>query len=131
MKNRITLIIAALLVSLFTGCSKHPPAAAASPKVTNLGVVEVSDGGTNRVDLGDGRVCVIKSFILKDQKVTIDQKETTLKGVTIALMINIDQTDFNGVTQLLISNNIMASSDQTVGFSDGVTSVRLTPHIKQ
>ena len=101
-----------------------------SPKVADLGVVEVSDGGTNRIVLGDGRVFVVRSFILKDQKVRIDEKETILKGQKIALMISMEQTDSSGVTQLSPDQRILASPDQQVGISDGVTSVRITPHIK-
>ena len=128
MKYHTSLITAALLASLFTGCSKHPPAA---PKVTNLGVVEVSDGSTNRIDIGGGKVCVVKSFILKDQKATVDGKEIVLKGQKVALMIDIEQTDASGVVHTTPGSNLMASPDQTVGFSDGAISISLKPHIKQ
>src|ERR1035437_6724078 len=66
MKYHTPLIIAALLASLFTGCSKHSPSAAAGSKVTALGVVEVSDGVQSRHDLGGGRVCLITPAIRKD-----------------------------------------------------------------
>ena len=128
MKYHTPLITAALLASLITGCSKHSPAAV---KVTDLGVVEVSDGETSRRDLGDGRVCIINSTILKDPKVTIDHKDTILKGQRIALIMTIEEKDANGNSRTLPGANFMASPDQTIGFSDGVVSVSLKPHIKQ
>jgi len=131
MKHHIPFITAALLASLLTGCSKHPPVAAANPKVTDLGVVEVSDGSTNRIDIGGSKVCVVKSFILKDQKATVDGKEIVIKGQKVALMIDIEQTDASGVVHTMPGSNLMASPDQTVGFSDGVISISLKPHIKQ
>jgi len=137
MKYHTPLITAALLASLLVGCSKHPPAA---PKVTNLGVVEVSDGSTNRIDMGGGRVCIIKSLILKDSMLkdaTIDgktattsQKDALLKDQKVILMISVEEKDSSGVTRVIFSDNSSASSDQTVGFSDGVTSISLKPHIK-
>ena len=131
MKHHIPFITAALLASLLTGCSKHPPVAAANPKVIDLGVVEVSDGSTNRIDIGGSKVCVVKSFILKDQKATVDGKEIVIKGQKVALMIDIEQTDASGVVHTMPGSNLMASPDQTVGFSDGVISISLKPHIKQ
>jgi len=130
MKYYIPLVTAALLASLLTGCSKHRPAA---PKVTDLGVIEVSDGSTNRLDMGDGRVCVVRSFILKDPKVMIGEKETTIKGQRVAMTINIEQPDSVGVTRILSSVNVMGLPDQQVGFADGNAglSVSLKPHIKQ
>jgi hypothetical protein len=127
MKNRTSLIIVALLTSLVAGCSKHSPPA---PKVADLGVVEVADGGTNRVTSSDGRVFVVRSMILKDQKATVGGKETVLKGQTIVLMISQEQTDSHGVTHLTQEQNIGATPGQTVGISDGVTSISITPRIK-
>ncbi len=138
MKYHIPLITATLLASLLTGCSKHPPAA---PKVTDLGVVEVSDGSTNRIDMGGGRVCVIKSLILKDSMLkdatiggktaTTSQKYALLKDQKVILIISVEEKDSSGVTRVIFSDNSSVSSDQTVGFSDGVTSISLKPHIKQ
>ena|ERR1035437_722267 len=127
MKNRTLFIIVALLTSMLAGCSKHSPPA---PKVADLGVVEVTDGGTNRVTASDGKVFIVRSIILKDQKVTINGQETVLKGEKIGLMISTEQTDAHGVIQLSPAQNIMASPGQTVGISDGVTSISITPKIK-
>jgi len=127
MKNHASLIVAALLTLLVAGCSKHSPPA---PKVADLGVVEVTDGGTNRVTFSDGRVFVVRSMILKDQKATVGGKETILKGTNIVLMISQEQTDPHGVSHLTQEQNIGATPGQTVGVSDGVTSISITPKIK-
>jgi hypothetical protein len=100
-------------------------------KVTDLGIVEVSDGETSRHDLGGGRVCVINSTILKDPRITIDHKDSILKGQKIALIMTIEEKDANGISHTKPGANFMASPDQTIGFSDGVVSVSLKPHIKQ
>jgi hypothetical protein len=117
MKYQAQLIAAALLVWLFAGCSKHSPAA--SPKVKDFGIVEVSDGTTNRLDLGGGRVLVInyKSFIAKDQKV--------------ALVIAVETKDSGGFIHRAKSTDILASPDQTATLYTGVSTFTFTPHIKQ
>ena len=129
MKNRTSLVIVALLASMFVGCSKHssPP-----PKVADLGVVEVTNGGTNRVTSEDGRIFVVRSLIVKDPKVrdTADGKEIILKGPKILLMISQEQTDSHGLTHLSPEQGIGATPGQTVGVSDGVVSIRITPKIK-
>lgn len=117
----------ALVGSMFAGCSKHSPP---PPEVADLGVVEVTNGGTNRVASGDGRFFVVRSFILEDQKVMADGKETILKGQTIVLMMSQEQADSHGVTHLSQEQSIGASPGQTVGISDGVVSIRITPKIK-
>src|ERR1019366_9672563 len=72
MKNRTSLIPLTLLALTFAGCSKHSPdAAAAHPKVQDLGVVEVSDGIQTRHDLGGGRVCIITPTVQKDGSVLL------------------------------------------------------------
>jgi hypothetical protein len=83
MKYHTPLITAALLVSLFTGCSKHSPTAA-SPKVTDLGIVEFSDKTPIRRDLGGGKVCVITPTMITNGSarqvmlaMTIEQPDST------------------------------------------------------
>ncbi len=127
MKGRTSFVIVGLLASMFTGCSKHSPPTA---KVADLGVVEIANGGTNRVESEDGRIFVVRSLILKDQKVMADGKETILKGQTIVLMIRQEQTDSHGVTHLSQELSIGAAPGQPVGVSDGVVSIRITPEIK-
>ena len=122
-------IIVALLAWMLVGCYNHSSPA---PKVADLGVVEVTNGGTNRVSSEDGRIFVVRSLVVKDQKVrnTADGKETILKGQTILLMISQEQTDSHGITHLSQEQGIGAKPGQTVGVSDGVVSIRITPRIK-
>jgi nitrous oxide reductase len=129
MKNCTSFIVVTLLASLVVGCSNHSSSA---PKVADLGVVEVTNGGTNRVTSEDGRIFVVRSLVVKDQKVknTADDKDTILKGQTIILMISQEQTDSHGVTHLSQEQGIGATPGQTVGVSDGVVSIRITPKIK-
>ena len=70
MKCHTPLITAALLVSLFTGCSKHSSDLAAA-SIQDLGVVEVLDGIQSRHDLGGGRVCIVTPAIRKDGSVLL------------------------------------------------------------
>ena len=129
MKARTSLIVAALLASVAFGCSKHSPPPA---KIADLGVVEVSNGATNRIVATGGRVFVVTSVILTNQEVTINGQKTILKGQKIALMISTEQTDSHGVTRLSPPQNVMASPGQTVGLSDTATGLgfRITPKIK-
>jgi hypothetical protein len=98
------------------GPTNNPPLAAASSRFTDLGVVEFSDGGTNQIDVGGGKVCVIKSTINKDQ--------------TIALNYHFEQTDASGVKRILAPGGIKIGPKQFFGISDGVKMYRITPHIK-
>jgi hypothetical protein len=118
MKNRTSIFALALLAVLFTSCSKHSPdAAAVRPKVSDLGVVEVSDGVTSRHDLGNGRVCVIKPTIKTDG--------------TVLLAMTIEETDSNGADRVLSHLNALTFPDRSVEVSDNGVGVGLTPHIKQ
>jgi len=124
MKNCIALVSTAFMALLCTGCFKHSSSATTNPKVTNLGIVEVSDGGTNRIDLGNGKVCVIKS-ILSKSFIPPEHNDKVL------LIISIEQTDSSGVTRRLYDQNLMSTfAGQTVGFSENDFGVILTPHIK-
>jgi hypothetical protein len=127
MKSSTPLIIAALLVSLFTGCSKHSPPAepatqAARPTPVapsnlisaQLGVVEVSDGVPSRHDIGGGRVCIIKPFILKDGD--------------IMMAISVAETNASG-DKNISSLHVETSPDQAVEMANGVVAISLTPHI--
>jgi hypothetical protein len=129
MKNFTSLIVSALLI---LGCSKHSNPERPWANYTDLGVVQVSDGGTNRVDMGGGKFCVVRSFMVKDgEKLkTMEGKEEINRGQKIVLILTVEQTDSGGVTKQLASMNLMPSPDQTVGFSEGEIKVKLTPHIK-
>jgi len=69
MKSHTSLIRAALLISLFTSCSKHSPISA-SPKVTDLGIVEFTNGMPFRRDLDGGKVFVINPTVITNGSTT-------------------------------------------------------------
>src|SRR5665647_1209976 len=86
--NKYTpLIVAALLASLFAGCSKHSPVAT-SLKATNLGVVEISSGTQIRHDLGGGNVCVITPTVI-----------TKGNAKFVNMLMVIEQADASGILQ--------------------------------
>ena len=120
MKNHTPLIIAALIVSIFTGCSKHTqtatPLAPAKPIAVTLGVVEVSDGVSSRHDIGDGRVCIIKPTILKDG--------------SVRLAITVNETN-SSAERFVSSLGVETLPDEAVEMENGVISVSLKPHIKK
>jgi hypothetical protein len=114
MKYHTPLIITALLVSLFTGCSKHSPTAA-SPKVTDLGVVEVSDGTPIRHDLDGGKVCVIIPTVI-----------TNGSARQVMLAMTIEQPD----STKLACPKVVAFAGQPVEVRVGDIDIRLTIGIK-
>jgi hypothetical protein len=127
MHTRTSVVFAALLTLLVASCSRNSPPA---PRVADLGVVEVTNGGTNRITCSDGRVFVVRSLILIDQQAWEGGKSTILKGTNIVLMISQEQVDSRGVTRLSDEQNVGAKPGQAVGISDGITHVRITPKIK-
>ena|SRR5664279_2106098 len=117
MKNCTPLIIAALFVSLFIGCSKHSPTATpANPNVTDLGVVEVSDGIAIHHDLGGNRACVITPTVFKDG--------------SVRLAIAIQETNSAGVVETLATPSVKNMAGQPVMVSVGDIAIHLTPKIK-
>jgi hypothetical protein len=118
MKKYRLILTLALFTFLFTSCSKHSSAGtASSPKVVNLGVVEILNDKTSRHDLGDGKVCIIHPFILTGQR--------------IALTMAIEETDSAGTIHDLPAPNLQALSDEIVEFKVENFDISLTPHIKQ
>ena len=111
MKTRTSLVILASLTLAMAGCSKHAPGAAANPGVSDLGVVEVSDGVQIQRDLGSGRVCTIMPAIQKDGSVLLSLKITQ-----------------DG--KLLAAPRIQTASDRAAVVTVGDISVGVTPHIK-
>ena len=112
MKHRTSLIALALLALAFAGCSKHSPdAVVASPKVYDLGVVEVSDGIQSRHDLGGGRVCIITPAIQKDGSILLSMK--------------IEESG-----KVLQSLRARTRSDMPFQMSVGDISIGMKPHIK-
>jgi hypothetical protein len=123
MKTHTSLIIAALLTSLFTSCSKHPPAPAAGLKVVDFGAVEVSSSDTNHFDfdLGSNQVCIVRSFIIKQPT----GEQMVVSSAEIAMNLH------DGKDHMLISYNPQTNSpDQTVEFDNGTFLIRLKPHLK-
>lgn len=102
-----------LVASLFTGCSKHPP----SPKVTNLGVIEVSDGIPIHHDLGGNKACIITP--------------TFTKGGGVRLAFVIEETNSVGVVQTLATPMLERSDIGPMEVIVGDIDIRVTPKIKQ
>jgi Flp pilus assembly secretin CpaC len=117
MKNCTPLIIAALLVSLFIGCSKHSPTATpANPNVTDLGVVEVSDGIPIYHDLGGSKACVISP--------------TVFRNGSVKLSFTIQQTNSAGVVETLATPSVQNMSGSPMHVYVGGISISVTPKIK-
>ncbi len=111
MKTRISLIVLASLTLALAGCSKHSPVTTTNQGVSDLGIIEVSDGVQIQRDLGSGRVCTIMPAIQKDGSVLLSLKITQ-----------------DG--KLLAAPKIQTASDQAAEITVGDISVAVTPHIK-
>jgi hypothetical protein len=114
MKYHTPLITAALLVSLFTGCSKHSPSAT-SPKVTDLGIVEFSNGTPVRHDLDGGKVFVINPTVITNGSTT-----------QVMLAMTIEQPD----STKLACPKVVSFVGQPVECRVGDIDIRLTIGIK-
>jgi hypothetical protein len=111
MKNHTLLIVLASLTLALVGCSKHSSGTATNPGVSDLGVVEVSDGVQIQRDLVGGRVCTITPAIQKDGSVLLNLKITQ-----------------DG--KLLAAPRIQTAPDRAAIVAVGDISIGLTPHIK-
>jgi hypothetical protein len=109
---------------MLAGCSKH------ARKFADLGVVEVTDGGTNRVTISDGKVFVIRSFILNNQKGTVNGKEVVIKGPTIAFIIAQEQTNSLGGAYLTQERKILTEPGVKRLLRVGATPITITLNIK-
>ena len=110
--NTHTLVaIVALLVSLFSGCSKHP-------KVTDLGVVKISDGIPTYQDLGGSRACVITP--------------TMLKSNIVSLAIIIQETNSAGVIRMVATTrvDVPAGKPRQISIGDNFD-IRLIPEVER
>jgi len=72
MKYHTPLIAAALVASLFTGCSKHSPSAAAKPEVRYLGEVELSTNTPTHATIYATNDCTITASPLPDGGLSLD-----------------------------------------------------------
>ena len=113
MRHRTSLIIATLVVSAFTGCSKHPPAAT-TPRVTDLGVVEIWSGTPIRHDFGDGKACIITPTVI-----------TNGSAGFVKMKMVIVQPDSSGMVQTQACPWIQAIAGETAEFRVGDIDVRL------
>jgi hypothetical protein len=114
MKYYTPLITTALLISLFTGCSKHSPIASIA-KVTDLGVVEFSNGTPVRRDLDGGKVFVINPTVITNGNTT-----------QVMLAMTIEQPD----STKLACPRVVAFAGQPVETKVGDIDIRLTIGIK-
>jgi hypothetical protein len=113
MKYHVTML--ASLALLFTACSKHSPTAA-NPKLTDLGVVEMSDGLPIHRDLGGGKACVITPTVITG-------------GIRLAFVIV--ETNSAGVVQTLASPVMERTSVGPMEVIAGDVAIRMTPKVKQ
>ena len=118
MKYHTPLIAAALLASLFTGCSKHSPAAT-SPKVTDLGVVEISSGTQIRQDLGGGKACVITPTVI-----------TNGSARFVKMTMVIEKPDASGIVQTQACPWVQAIAGESAEWQVGDIDIRLKTHLK-
>ena len=115
MKKHFTLIAIALFAFGLISCSKHSQAAAA-PKVTDFGTIEVADGKSSSHVLADGRTCVLTPTVLPG-------------GHQIQLEMGIADTNAVG-TRFVYSVTSYFTPDQTTTFTfDSNNIVSLTLHI--
>jgi hypothetical protein len=108
-----TTFITLTLVAASIGCSKHSPeAVSAPPKLQNLGIVEISDGVASRLNMGNGKVCIINPSIQKDSTVLLDMR--------------IEESG-----KILSKPRVQTTLGQSVAISVGDIGVEFKPTIKQ
>jgi len=89
------------------------------PKLTDLGVVEVSSNEPNRIALGNGKTCIITTQILTRPEMTNDW---------FSMELTLDSTN---VTERMQSRNYKSVSQpgQSIGFTMDGRFFRLTPNL--
>ena len=70
MKRHVSLVVLASLAMALVSCSKHSQTAGL-PKISNLGVIDVSSGKPSSHTLEDGRACTITPTVLPDGNVSL------------------------------------------------------------
>jgi hypothetical protein len=119
--KHITQIMAASIALVLVGCSKqHPPTV--NSGAIDFGAVEVSSTDTSHfdADLGSNQVCVVQSFVTKDQT----GAPVVVSSAKIAVR------DAGGDHMLISFDATTNSPDQPVRFSNGTYTISLKPHIK-
>jgi hypothetical protein len=125
MKIRAILTSTAFLTLLLASCSKHQPTPATSPGFVDFGIAQVSDTGTNhfKSDLGDGKVCIVRSFLIGGQ--------TAGQMIVSSAAIEARDPDNPYLLHRVIGFNPKTNSpDQSVEFSNGYYHIRVKPHIR-
>jgi hypothetical protein len=104
-----SLFALALLALQVAGCSKHSPTAAV-PKITDLGVVEVSDGIPSSHRLADGRACDMTPTILKDGRVKLSMRtgDTNAAGARTIYTLASDFSADQATTFAFDQSNIIS-----------------------
>jgi hypothetical protein len=116
MKYRTSVFVLAMVVSVFTGCSKHSPTAT-SPKVTDFGIIEVADGIPIHHVLADGRVCVMTPTVLPG-------------GHKIELAMSTSDTNAVGTTHFYSLTTYFIADKATTFEFDSNNVISLTLRIK-
>jgi hypothetical protein len=118
MKNLSPIIITVLLGVFAISCSKSQPkqATPSQPKITDLGIVELSNHESHTYDLGNGKDCVV-TFASTPQR-------------TIDIHFVIQAKDANGNTQEIAMPRIITFPGNAVSASVGDIGIKLTPQLK-
>jgi RNA polymerase sigma factor (sigma-70 family) len=96
------------------------------PKVTDLGVVEISDGTQIRRDLGGGKACIITPTVT-----VATNKAAQVGSVTLVKMrMTIEQPDSNGTVQKIDCPSVQAIAGNWAEWQVGDIHIRITPQIK-
>jgi hypothetical protein len=115
MKYHTSLITAALFASLLTGCSKHSQTAVVQ-KITDFGIIAVSNGIPSSHILADGRVCVMTPTVLPG-------------GHQIELATSITDTNAAGKRRVYSLTTFFTPDQATTFAFDSNNVVSLTLHI--
>ena len=91
------------------------------PKITDLGVVEVSGAVQTRVDLGGGKVCVIRTFV---------NPRTEMTNYWLILSMWLDTTNIAERKNSSVNENFL-NPDEPIGFKMADNYYRLTPTLKK
>jgi hypothetical protein len=112
MRSRTLLLGMALAASLLAGCSKHSAQESGTPKLVDLGTVELSPGQPSRHDLGGGAVCVLTA--------------QPLGAGTLELFAVLEKSG----RQVATTRRAPTQADVPLDIAFGEIHVGLTPHMK-
>ena len=117
MNIQASILLSAVCCFLSAGCFSKPcPTAPPKPKLTNLGVVEMSDGLPVFRDLGGDKACVITPTVISN-------------GIRLAFVI--EQTNSVGVVRTLATPVAeLTGKARTVEVMAGDVYIWVTPKIR-